>query len=168
MSSAGCANPCLCCRSTWVAATTEGLLVYSLDEETMFDPTDLGEDVTPAAAASALQQGAHARALLLELRLKDLRLVRRILEAVPPAEIRANAQAVPHVYLFRMLVRSRLHDIAAPRRTNRNTPRQRLTKRESRSRSRPSRPFSRAATRFQLERLLRRDMTVSVHLGRHK
>jgi periodic tryptophan protein 2 len=45
--------------STWVAATTEGLLVYSLDEETMFDPTDLGEDVTPAAAAAALKQGAH-------------------------------------------------------------------------------------------------------------
>ena len=45
-------------RSTWVAATTEGLLVYSLDEETMFDPTDLGEDVTPAAAATALQQAS--------------------------------------------------------------------------------------------------------------
>jgi periodic tryptophan protein 2 len=97
-----------------MAATTEGLLVYSLDEETMFDPTDLGEDVTPAAAASALQQGAHARALLLALRLKDLELVRRTLEAVPPAEIRTNAQTVPHVYLPRVLVRSRWHVIASP------------------------------------------------------
>ena len=46
-----------------------------------------------------------ARALLLALRLKDLALVRRTLEAVPPADIRANAQAVPPIYLPRVLVR---------------------------------------------------------------
>lgn len=33
----------------WAAATTEGLLLYSLDPGAMFDPTDLAEDVTPQA-----------------------------------------------------------------------------------------------------------------------
>ena len=29
----------------WAAATTEGLLLYGLDEGARFDPTDLGEEV---------------------------------------------------------------------------------------------------------------------------
>ena len=33
----------------WAAATTEGLLLYSLDPAAMFDPTDLADDVTPQA-----------------------------------------------------------------------------------------------------------------------
>jgi len=33
----------------WGAATTEGLLLYSLDQGLVFDPTDLGQDVTPQA-----------------------------------------------------------------------------------------------------------------------
>lgn len=31
----------------WAAATTEGVLVYSMDESFIFDPTDLDIDVTP-------------------------------------------------------------------------------------------------------------------------
>lgn len=32
---------------SWAAATTEGVLVYSIDENFIFDPTDLDIDVTP-------------------------------------------------------------------------------------------------------------------------
>lgn len=31
----------------WAAATTEGVLVYSIDDSFIFDPTDLDIDVTP-------------------------------------------------------------------------------------------------------------------------
>lgn len=31
----------------WAAATTEGVLIYSIDESFVFDPTDLDMDVTP-------------------------------------------------------------------------------------------------------------------------
>lgn len=34
---------------SWAAATTDGLLLYSLDPGAMFDPTDLADDVTPQA-----------------------------------------------------------------------------------------------------------------------
>lgn len=34
---------------SWAAATTEGVLVYSVDESFIFDPTDLDMDVTPEA-----------------------------------------------------------------------------------------------------------------------
>lgn len=32
---------------SWAAATTEGVLIYSMDESFIFDPTDLDIDVTP-------------------------------------------------------------------------------------------------------------------------
>lgn len=32
---------------SWAAATTEGVLVYSIDDSFIFDPTDLDIDVTP-------------------------------------------------------------------------------------------------------------------------
>ena len=34
---------------SFAAATTEGVLVYSIDESFIFDPTDLDIDVTPEA-----------------------------------------------------------------------------------------------------------------------
>lgn len=33
----------------WAACTTDGLLLYSLDEAAVFDPSDLDESVTPEA-----------------------------------------------------------------------------------------------------------------------
>lgn len=32
---------------SWAAATTEGVLLYSVDDSFVFDPTDLDVDVTP-------------------------------------------------------------------------------------------------------------------------
>lgn len=36
----------------WAAATTEGVLVYSLDQGAVFDPSDLDMDVTPQVSSS--------------------------------------------------------------------------------------------------------------------
>ncbi len=88
---------------SFAAATSEGVLLFSLDREAAFDPADLGEDVTPAAALAALAAGAHARALLLALRLNDAPLLRAALERTPPDAVRATAAAAPHAYLPRLL-----------------------------------------------------------------
>ncbi len=42
---------------SWAAATTEGLLLYSVDDSLVFDPTDLTEDLTPASCHKALAAG---------------------------------------------------------------------------------------------------------------
>lgn len=39
---------------SWAAATTEGLLLYTLDQGATFDPTDLTEDITPQVRCSLL------------------------------------------------------------------------------------------------------------------
>ena len=36
---------------SWAAATTEGLLLYSLDQGATFDPTNLTEDITPQVSS---------------------------------------------------------------------------------------------------------------------
>jgi len=41
----------------WAAATTEGLLIYSLDAGMVFDPFLLDESVTPVSIRKTLQDG---------------------------------------------------------------------------------------------------------------
>lgn len=76
----------------WAAATTEGLLLYSIDEGLVFDPTDLGQDVTPQAVLSASASQQHLKALLLAVRLNDQELVKRVLLEIPPPEV------IPHTW----------------------------------------------------------------------
>lgn len=82
---------------SWAAATTEGVLLYSLDEGMVFDPTDLAEDVTPAAVLRALGSGAYLRALLVALRLRDPELIRHVLFATPPESVELVVATLPAV-----------------------------------------------------------------------
>nr|CAD1824141.1 unnamed protein product [Ananas comosus var. bracteatus] len=43
---------------SWAAATTEGVLMYSIDESFVFDPTDLDLDVTPEKVDEALAEAS--------------------------------------------------------------------------------------------------------------
>ncbi|GIM02141.1 hypothetical protein Vretimale_6840 [Volvox reticuliferus] len=81
----------------WAAASTEGLLLYGIDDGLIFDPTDLTQDVTPAAVHSSLAAGSYLRALLIALRLSDQELVRHVLLATPLAGVRTTAAGLPPV-----------------------------------------------------------------------
>ncbi|TYZ61160.1 hypothetical protein PybrP1_012376 [[Pythium] brassicae (nom. inval.)] len=87
----------------WAAATTEGLLVYGLDETLTFDPFELDEDITPDAIARALKRGELTKALLMSLHLNEEDLIARCVESVPPASIALVAQALKDSYLKRLL-----------------------------------------------------------------
>lgn len=88
---------------SWAAATTEGLLVYSLDESAAFDPFDLALDVTPESVLASLEGGEHLVALILALRLNEAPLLMRVFEAVPPADVPLLARQLPSVHLPRLL-----------------------------------------------------------------
>jgi len=49
---------------SWAAATTEGLLIYSLDDRLVFDPFDLDLDTTPKNIRQTLANGHHLKALV--------------------------------------------------------------------------------------------------------
>eukprot|EP00899_Mesostigma_viride_P002377 jgi/Mesvir1/1213/Mv17699-RA.2 len=89
--------------SSWAAASTEGLLIYSLDSALLFDPTDLDVDVTPQAIHDALASHSFLKALIIAFRLNEEPLLRRCVEAVPVDAVAMTAQAVPVVYLGRLL-----------------------------------------------------------------
>ena len=87
----------------WSCASTEGLLIYALDEDLVFDPVDLSVDVTPAAVRLAVARREHGRALLLALQLNEREPLREALEAVPLASVELVAKNVSVGYLQRLL-----------------------------------------------------------------
>lgn len=83
----------------WAAATTEGLLLYSLDDELVFDPTDLTEELTPEACTRALASRAYVRALLIALRLGDGKLLRHCVFSTPVAQVPTVGAALPAAFV---------------------------------------------------------------------
>ena len=92
------------------AASTEGLLLYSLDASIAFDPFDLDIDVTPATTLDTLRRRDYLRALVMAFRLsssstnaKNHNLLHRIYVATPPQDIALVVRDLPLVYLAPML-----------------------------------------------------------------
>lgn len=88
---------------SFCAASTEGLLVYSLDSTLQFDPFDLDIDVTPAAALQAVTNGDFLQALVLVFRLNEKSLIRRVYEAIPISNVSLVVQGLPAVYFARLI-----------------------------------------------------------------
>ncbi|CAB4303254.1 unnamed protein product [Prunus armeniaca] len=85
------------------AATTEGVLVYSIDDSFIFDPTDLDIDVTPEAVDAALNEDQLSKALILSLRLNEDSLIKKCIFTVNPIDIPAVAASIPYRYLQRLI-----------------------------------------------------------------
>ncbi|KAL8819115.1 MAG: hypothetical protein Q9223_002386 [Gallowayella weberi] len=85
------------------AASTEGLLIYSLDCNVHFDPFDLDIDVTPASTLDALKGGLYLQALIMGFRLNEMPLLKQVFEEIPSAEVRRLVKQVPTVYIARLL-----------------------------------------------------------------
>ncbi|KAK4735995.1 hypothetical protein R3W88_010256 [Solanum pinnatisectum] len=88
---------------SWAAATTEGVLIYSMDESFIFDPTDLDIDLTPEAVDAALKENQTNRAVILSLRLNEDSLIKKCIIGVSPADIPAVASSVPVKYIQRLV-----------------------------------------------------------------
>ena len=89
---------------SWAAATTEGLLVYGLDESLTFDPFDLDEDITPESIKRTLKRQEFTKALLMSLHLNEEDLIAQCVEGVPLESIALVAGALKDTYLKRLLM----------------------------------------------------------------
>ncbi|KAF8591248.1 WD40 repeat-like protein [Ramaria rubella] len=87
----------------WAAASTEGLLIYSLDDAISFDPFDLDMDLTPQSLLSVLANREHLKALVMAFRLNEKPLIQKVYESVPPAEVPLLASQLPVSYVPNML-----------------------------------------------------------------
>jgi periodic tryptophan protein 2 len=86
------------------AASTEGLLIYSLDTMPLFDPIDLDLAITPASTLHVLQKEKdYLKALVMAFRLNEAPLLRQVFQAVPHNNISLVVKELPVVYVPRLL-----------------------------------------------------------------
>ncbi|TPX59936.1 hypothetical protein PhCBS80983_g02148 [Powellomyces hirtus] len=88
---------------SWAAASTEGLLIYSLDETLLFDPFDLELDITPDAILEALNDKEYLRALVMSFRLGEKPVTQKVYDNIPADDIMLVTRELPARYLDRML-----------------------------------------------------------------
>lgn len=89
---------------SFCAASTEGLLIYSLDTIPLFDPIDLDLAVTPASTLHVLEKDKdYLKALVMAFRLNEAPLLRRVYEAIPHPNISLVVSELPIVYIPRLL-----------------------------------------------------------------
>ncbi|KAK1833342.1 WD40-repeat-containing domain protein [Podospora conica] len=90
--------------TSFCAASTEGLLIYSLDSTVQFDPFDLNMEITPASTLAVLQQEKdYLKALVMAFRLNEAGLITRVFQATPYTEIGLVVEHFPTVYVARLL-----------------------------------------------------------------
>jgi len=87
----------------WAAVSNEGLHIYSLDDDMVFDPIALTEAVTPKAVLDALRMKQHGNALIMSLHLNEVSLVQEALESIPPKTIALVAKSISPNYLEKLL-----------------------------------------------------------------
>ncbi|EMC94289.1 hypothetical protein BAUCODRAFT_150474 [Baudoinia panamericana UAMH 10762] len=85
------------------AASTEGLLIYSVDASVQFDPFDLDIDVTPESTLKVLTNREWLKALVMAFRLNNSKLVTRVYRSIPTTDIGLVVRDIPQVYLERLL-----------------------------------------------------------------
>jgi periodic tryptophan protein 2 len=89
---------------SFCAASTEGLLIYSLDTMPLFDPIDLDLAVTPASTRHVLEKEKDfLKALVMAFRLNEAPLIRRVFEGIPHSNISLVIEELPVVYVPRLL-----------------------------------------------------------------
>ena len=87
---------------SWAAASTEGLLIYSLDQSILFDPFDLDIDITPETTLETLQDRDYLKALVMSFRLNEAPLIRQVWKSIKAEDIRLLIRALPVTYLERL------------------------------------------------------------------
>jgi periodic tryptophan protein 2 len=87
----------------WAAVSGEGLHVYSLDDDMVFDPISLTEAITPAAVEAKLEGRNYSMALRMAIHLNEFALVKEVLEAIPYASISSVAKTVGPEHLERLM-----------------------------------------------------------------
>jgi periodic tryptophan protein 2 len=87
----------------WAAVSGEGLHVYSLDEDMLFDPISLTEAITPAAVETKLEEGSYSMALRMALHLNEFALVKQVLEEIPYSSISSVTRTVGPEHLERLM-----------------------------------------------------------------
>ncbi|CAK9809708.1 Periodic tryptophan protein 2 homolog [Anthophora quadrimaculata] len=88
---------------SWATATTEGLLVYSLDAGLVFDPFQLELGITPETVKKTLNEKEYAKALMMALRLNEQLLIKCVVENISISDINLTVTNLSPIYVEKLL-----------------------------------------------------------------
>lgn len=89
--------------NAFAAASTEGLLIYAVDDSMIFDPIDLDIDVTPENTLQCLKDGEYLNAIAMSFRLNETYLIHKVFESITKENIKLVANDLPVIYVPRIL-----------------------------------------------------------------
>lgn len=89
--------------SSFAASSTEGILIYSVDEEVIFDPFDLDLETTPESINESLISKEYLTALVMSFRLNEVDLIHKVYESIPIKDIPIVASDLPIIYVEKLL-----------------------------------------------------------------
>jgi periodic tryptophan protein 2 len=78
----------------WGVISEEGLHIYSLDDDMIFDPIALNEAITPASVEVKLSSGQYGLALRMALHLNEGNIIQTVLEQIPYKAIASVVRSV--------------------------------------------------------------------------
>lgn len=87
----------------WSTVSGEGLHVYSLDDDMIFDPMALTEAVTPSAVQTSIRKGKYGMALLMSLHLNEFALVKSVIEDTPYESIATVVRSIGQEHLAQLI-----------------------------------------------------------------
>ncbi|KAJ1535352.1 hypothetical protein HK096_002733, partial [Nowakowskiella sp. JEL0078] len=90
---------------SWAAATTEGLMIFGLDNTIVFDPFNLDIDVTPSTILETLAEKDYLKALVMAFRLGEHSLVAKVVETVPVDDVILVVRDFPQEVYVEKLIR---------------------------------------------------------------
>jgi periodic tryptophan protein 2 len=85
----------------WAAASSEGLLIYSLDKGIVFDPFQMSIEVTPKATRHLIKDEEYSAALIMALKLNEINLIQEIVEQIPHSQIDLVLSSMPETFVHR-------------------------------------------------------------------
>mmetsp|Transcript_28062 Transcript_28062/g.43657 ORF Transcript_28062/g.43657 Transcript_28062/m.43657 type:complete len:897 (+) Transcript_28062:3-2693(+) len=87
----------------WATVSNEGLHIYSLDEDCLFDPIALTDAVTPSEIHMCLRLKLFAKALLMSMHLNEVSLVQLVVESTPLSSVPLVVKSITPIHLDRLL-----------------------------------------------------------------
>lgn len=87
----------------WAAATTEGLMIYSLDKGIVFDPFQMSMEVTPKATRELVQEREYSAALIMALKLNEVSLIQEVVEQIPHKDIELVMESLPADFIHKVV-----------------------------------------------------------------
>jgi len=88
---------------SWICCSSEGLLVYSLDNDWLFDPLQLDITNTPSAVKQKLHKKEYSTALMMAIRLNIKSLKQEVIESIPLDSVEVIVSSLAQLYVESLL-----------------------------------------------------------------